>query len=154
THPLGHRGSADDQRAHLGCGAGGPAEAAHLLQIQALQAHPQAPADSRAADSRAGASAVPRSRVSRSSMAAALSLWDTGLAISLAVHTTISSRTTRLFSRRVVPVFAPRRSAAREIRVVSRTATPVLPRSRGKPAFFANVERMQQAHGRAPLSIE
>ena len=45
-----------------------------------------------------------RSRSSRSSIAAAFSLCATGLAIRRAVHTTISSRTTRLFSRSVVPV--------------------------------------------------
>ena len=45
-----------------------------------------------------------RSRPSRSSIAAARSLWATGLAIRRAVHSTISSRTMRSCSRKVVPV--------------------------------------------------
>ena len=80
AHGLGDRLGAGRERAHRAAAPAGPRRA----DREALSA--------------------PRSRSTTSSMAAALSLCATGLAISRAVATAISSRTTSPFSRSVVPV--------------------------------------------------
>ena len=89
AHLLRDRGAVGDERAQVGGGARGPAEPLHVVRAQTLDPHLRR---SIACQRPSGAPRPPavvgssRSRASSSSIAAALSLCATGLAISLAVH--------------------------------------------------------------------